>query len=613
MAILNTKPKGSNQKKESLSHFLDIISPTVLDFQARQTIMGDQYQRALVIMDYPPEVKPGWLARIANLPGVVCSIHAVPTDNNELLDQMRIDMGNLQGRMEEGGNPYSIREAGKKFDAAEKLLDKIDQEQQNVFFMTVVLNVTANTPDELERRVKSVQSAVAGSRLRARPILFKQKETFLSSGPWGMLDKDVAAIGARNVPSESLAAAFPYSYSGLNDGAGILIGKDKDGGIVLLDIWKRGEGRTNSNMLITGRPGVGKSTLVKLLAFCSWALGIKVIIVDPEREYKELCEKVNGSWIDCGGGSKGRINPLQVLDVPLDEDLEDDEEPLYSEELAKRGPLSLHFQTLRVFFKCYLREISKTDQSYLEIALEAVYEKFDITWTTDPKTIPNDKWPLLKDLYEWLDQKAKEQPDKPWDRLAVMLRSAAIGADSALWGGHTTLKADSDFVVLDTLRLINGDKEIQASQYFNLMTWTWNEISANRMEQVLVFFDEGYLCADPEIPQILQALRNFSKRIRKYEGGIGFITHNFEDLLDPAVRRHGQALIDNPTYKFLLGQGDKDLELLSQLMALSEKEIQTISEGKRGEAILVAGNRRLLVQIEPDEFELELMGKAGGR
>lgn len=66
--------------------------------------------------------------------------------------------------------------------------------------------------------------------------------------------------------------------------------------------------------------------------------------------------------------------------------------------------------------------------------------------------------------------------------------------------------------------------------------------------------DEAWLLVDPQTPQALAFLRDTSKRIRKYMGGLVVITQNVIDFLAPEVQRHGQALLDNPTYKLLLAR-----------------------------------------------------------
>ena len=55
-------------------------------------------------------------------------------------------------------------------------------------------------------------------------------------------------------------------------------------------------------------------------------MGVKVIVIDPEREFRDLCRNLGGTWLDVGGG-KAKINPLQIRPVPQDD--EDEENPLY--------------------------------------------------------------------------------------------------------------------------------------------------------------------------------------------------------------------------------------------------------------------------------------------
>lgn len=596
-------------KKIKTSGLLDSIAPLAIGFEAKKFKFGNQYASIILIIDYPQRAGVAWMARVSNIPGVVCNLHITPTDPYDLIQDINKSMGELSGRLELGGNALLMQRTEEQYKSAKTLMKKIDQEQQNVFNFVAVLMVLAKNDDELERKQRRVKSTLAAAGLRGRELLFKQKEGFIASGPWALLPERISSMGNRNMPSETIAAAFPFTDSGINDGSGIILGHDKKGGIVLLDIWKREGDRTNSNMTVLGKPGMGKSTAIKKVLLNEYAQGSKVIAIDPEREYKNMCMELDGNWVDCGGGSKGRINPLQVRYVPVDD--EEEEDKLYTEDMETRGALSLHIQTLRTFFKLYLKGLTEIEMAMLEEQLEVLYGKCNIFWNTDPRNIPNDKFPHIGDLYELINSKKEE--DKEYKNLALMLRKAAVGADSSLWAGPTTIENGSDFTVLDILSLQESDDVIKRAQYFNILGWAWNEISMDRTSRVILPVDECYLLIDPETPQALQFLRNVSKRIRKYGGSLMPISQNVVDFLDPAVRRHGQALIDNPTYKILMGQGEKDLEALSKLMHLSEAETEMLAQGSRGEALLVAGNRRVHANIEIRGFEMDMFGSAGGR
>ena len=84
------------------------------------------------------------------------------------------------------------------------------------------------------------------------------------------------------------------------------------------------------------------------------------------------------------------------------------------------------------------------------------------------------------------------------------------------------------------------------------------------------------------------------------------------DFLDPEVKRYGGALLNNPTYKLLLGQGEDDLEALSGLLKLSEGEQDLLATAERGEGLLMAGNQRIRMNIEASQHEIALFGSAGG-
>lgn len=605
------------------NHVIEAIKPIGIEIHPNDFYWGENLGRVILVTKYPPRVRIGWLSRIANMAGVTCSIHMEPTqDTNKLTDNISKSIGELGGRLNNGGSALMMQRAEQQYKDAETLLKKIDQEQENVFYVTIAIMVTARDKEELDKRAKKVESALAASKMKGRVALFRQEDALLAVSPYGTCPESIKEIASRNMPVSTIAGAFPFNSSGLNDGSGFIFGKDNQGGLILLDPWLRGGDRTNSNWTILGEPGVGKSATVKHIFNNEYARGRKVMLIDPEREYKENCKNVKGQWINCGGGRGGKINPLQVKEVPLDDD-EDDEDAeddwiVYKDEGNGMGALALHFQTLRTFFRLYLKNITDELQAELEILLEDSYAAKDIFWDTDISGIPNEGYPIMKDIYDLAEKRAvdttlSESRRKRNESLALRLRSAAVGADSALWNGYTTIDANSDFIVLDTKDLQDSDDVIKRAQYFNILTWAWHQLSKDRSERVMLGVDEAYLLVDPEVPQTLQFLRNISKRIRKYEGGLVVITHGVVDFLDPTVRRLGQALLDNPCFKFFMGTDGKNLKELTGLMNLTEAEQEMLAKKKRGHGLLIAGSKRLHGIVELAEHEAKLFGKGGGR
>ena len=268
------------------SGILDALTPQALQFQSNCIQFGDLLGRVMVITDYPPQVGTAWLARITQIPGVT-ALYVSPTNAADLIDDINKAIGEYTGRLSQGGNALIKQRTEQALKDADSLLKKIDQEQQNVFYLTVILFITAVDSDNLSLRTRRVESALAAAGMRGRTLLFRQEQGLKSVGPWAILDSEMFKAGGRNMPSETIAASFPFVAGGLNDASGIMLGRDRDGGLVILDMWKRGGDRTNSNWTILGKPGTGKSYLAKMLLLREYAQGARVIIIDPEREARQ--------------------------------------------------------------------------------------------------------------------------------------------------------------------------------------------------------------------------------------------------------------------------------------------------------------------------------------
>lgn len=603
------------EELEVNNHLVDLISPMGVEFSKTYFMLGDVYCKTLVITNFPTDVEIGWESKICNIEGIIYKSSHRKVDPTALIEHISDSIRKHRARMLSSSEAIVQERSKKAIADYEKLLRAVDQEQETVFNKTHIIMVTSNTLEDLNKKTATVVGKLSAIGMRAKPLTFKQKEGLKSIAPFNFILPEIQEKVERNMPVKTISGGFPFASSGLNDGTGILLGEDSTRGGVILNIWKREGDRTNSNFTVLGNPGVGKSATVKKIMFNEWAQGSKIIVVDPEREYKDFCKNLGGAWVNLGGGKGGRINPLEVKEVPLDEEEEEEEEILYAEGI---GALGLHFQTLRTFFKLYIPSISDIQLATLEEILELAYKKYGIDFETDINTV--EKFPTMTDVYEVTCEKALEYEKEKsnteineYKTIKALIRSMCVGADKALWNGETNVDVENDFICVDTHDLQKADERIQRSQYFNIMTWIWEKIAKDRNEKIVVIFDEAYIIVDPKVPEALMYLRNYSKRIRKYEGALGVISHSVVDFLDKEVKRYGQALMDNPTYKILMGTDGKNLQELANLYDLTEAEQELLNAKRRGHALMTVGNKRVHVIVKLEPHEVKNFGSGGGR
>lgn len=621
--------QSSTEKEQVNTALLNVISPSSISHDMNSITVSDNYGVVKNVIKLPVETDYGWLSKLASLEGCSTVVNYRPTDSAGLVHMYDDKIKALSAQMDETHDESKKQSLKRQIKDMKESIRKVDEEHEEIGYVSILLHPHALTKDKLEQNSKKVDVEVGKLQGATRVLTHRQLDAIQQIAPWGVPElgqEKIIRPGERNMPISTLLGGFFNAAAGINDENGYYLGKIDEKYVCRLNMWKRGNDRTNSNWLVTGLPGVGKSTAVKDIFLKEWAFGSKIIAVDPEREYIDECRNLGGDVIDCGGGKNGKINILQVRKAPRIED-EEDEEDFYRDEGYGLNDLALHLQTIKVFFNLYFKSITDEQMACLEKALIKLYDRFGITWQTNidevdaegEKVWTNEKFPLLSDLYDDIVSYAetKNEDINPFEQeiyqeLKVKLYSAAKGADSFIFNGHTNIKTTSRFVVLDNSRLVDGAENIQRAQYYNILSWTWQQVSQNRNERVLLGVDEAYLMVDPNVPQAIVFLRNMSKRMRKYNGGLMVITHSVVDLLDPAVKRFGQAIIDNACYKLIMGTEGKNLEETKKLFRLTDKEEIMLAAQKRGQALFYAGAMRMRLQIDVHRKYLKMFGSAGG-
>lgn len=593
--------------------FKEKISPRGLKITERDIILGDAYMSVVTLVTYPSYVSHAWLGAVANVNHTRMCITITPMDTSEISKTLKKSISDTKSKIINVSDYNDQILLQNQMEDYVELVNRIDREHERFNKLTVNFLCYGDSKEALDKTKKELKNTLASYSLGSADLMFEQERSLKMCLP--MVYTDLEKQYGLEMPILATASSFPFIYQNLQDsGDSIILGCDGLGSKVFFDLWKRTGKRNNSNAVIIGKSGSGKSTLVKKIIRGNYARGAKIIAIDPERELKEMCDMIGGTWVDCGTGISGIINPLEVRKSTDDND---DEKKLSANDLSR------HFQTFRTFIKYYLQDLSAYELTKIEDALIEVYKDKNITFDTDLSKLKSEDYPIIKDLYNKLlnnlyNAKVREEPQNviaSLEKICSLLKRA-ITTDAKIFNGHSSIKVNnnSDFIVLDINSLVDSDDSILKSQFFNILTWCWNEICKNKDEQVILVCDEAHLIIDPNNRDGIDFLKKASKRIRKQNGSLILISQNLIDFCSPEIERYGQVIIDNSSYLFVMSQGQKEIEAVANMLSLSESERQFLTTASQGCGLLVVGqDTQLPIQVELRVEEQELFGTAGGK
>lgn len=601
------------QKQQKPNHTLmNMIAPIGFKFYKNKLDIGENTGRVYGITRYCENLDYGWMEPLMNIPGTIANVSYEPLPEGDCTDVINNNMKVVKRKLDQTTDDLAKKRLQKAWDNSDKMLDDITSRQESVGAVSTTIMTLAPEEyiDEADSRLKG---EVKKGKHRYRLLANMQKEGYRNISPCAVPDKKVSDVLNRVAPLRSVIGGFPFASSGFNDGSGYLFATLSDSNNstssnMILDLWKREHDRNNSNIVIMGESGSGKSTKLKDIELMEYAMGTKIIVIDPEREQKHLCKKLKGNWINAGGGS-GRINPLQVRVLPTDPDEVKEEE----DGLPDLAAFLMH---LKAWFQMACPEITITQLNMLEEMLIITYQKFGMTWESDFTQYKNEDYPIMENLLGTIEQQllsVEDERKKDMLQIKDFVKNMVTGSLQFLWNGHTTINFDSDFIVIDTYDLQDTPDYIKGAQYYNILTWIWLEASRNRKERAMIVGDEAYLMIDRRIPQSLIFLRNSLKRARKYEIAFVLVSHSLVDFLDESVKVYGEAILDSSSIKILMGCDGKNLEDTVKLYKLTEAEEETLAMKQRGLALMIIGKIHMKVKFEFAEYKWEYFGSAGGR
>lgn len=606
--------KRKKEKQEAdvkIKSFLDMIAPSVIKFQTDYFICGNTFRSVWALREYPTTTEEqAILKHLGEKDGITLKIytrHVTAAEEKKIIanaaNKNRLKQSNtndLQETVVAEGNLQDVS----------NLVTTMHRNREPLIHTAVYIELIAHEYDKLKELQTEVLTELIRSKLNVDKLMLRQKEGFVSVMPSGY-----NAFGdqfERVLPASSVANLYPFNYSGKTDANGFYLGRDKFGSNIIVDFDKRAEDKTNSNILILGNSGQGKSYLLKLLLLNFLEAGKNVICLDPEHEYEELCKNTGSYFVDLMSGEY-LINPLEPKAWDDEGESYDDDADIAT--FRKKTKLSQHISFLRDFFASY-KDFSDSHIDTLEIMLEKLYRKWNISDSTDFTKLSPTDYPVMSDLYHYIEEEFKNyKPESKQVYTSTLLQeillgihSMCVGAESKFFNGQTNIKSDR-FVVFGVKGLLQASKNIKNALLFNILSYMSNSLLTNG--NTVAAIDEFYLFLS-NITAV-EYIRNFSKRVRKKDSAVVLASQNLEDYNLPGIAEYTKPLFAIPTHSFLFNAGNIDAKFYMDTLQIDESEYNLIRYPQRGVCLYKCGNERYNLMVIAPPHKEELFGTAGGR
>ena len=584
---------------------VDLIAPSSVEVAPDHLRLERQYARTLAVTGYPRTVGAGWLAPLINFEEPIeLSLHVHPLETGPMVRSLSHRLVQLESSRlvaaRAGRLPDPEREVACQ--DIEGLRDALQRGDERVFSVGLYLLLRAPSRAALDDLTRRVEILLDGMLAQSRVATFEQDAGFHTCLPEG---RDRLRV-YRNLDTSSLATTFPFCSASLtmNDGALLGIARHNHSPVIVDPFDASLE---NANATVVATSGAGKSYFTKVLALRTLLRGVDFLVIDPEDEYRALCDAVGGQYVRLASTSAQHLNPFDLPDAtprptspppspesPATCDAVDDE---------GRDPLSEHVTALLGLLEIMLvspgpsgssgahaAALTVHERATLDRALYETYEAFGIT--RDPATHARPS-PLLRDLHAVLEA----MPGDVAASCAARLRRYVEGSLAGLFAAPTDVALDNRLVVFNVQVL---EPELRPLAIHTITSFVWGQVRRRRRPRLLVVDEAWSVLQYPEGGAFLAGL---ARRARKYWLGLLTISQGIGDFLATDA---GRTVLANAATKLLLKQDPAGIDAVVETFRLTHDERQFLLAAAKGEGLLFCRGGRIAIKVEASAAEHRL-------
>jgi conjugal transfer ATP-binding protein TraC len=577
-ATTTTEPTPEERDLEKIKEFSrglvtiqDIIAPEAIEVDFTYQKINSTYSRTLFVAGYPRTVPANWLSPLINFPHQLdVSMFIFPVDSSEILDNLKRKITEMEAEIQSDIRSGKISNINTevKLDDARVIREQLAKGAERFYQYGLYITIKSDDVETLDIMTKKLQSTLGSLLIISKKATLQMDEGFKTTLPMGV-DK---LMITRNMDTTSLATTFPFTSSELTMDTGIVYGlNEHNDSLVIFDRFRM----ENANMVVFAKSGAGKSYTVKLEVLRQMMFGAEVIVLDPEHEYEELSQTLDGEYINFTFGGTTKINPFDLSN-------------LYEEGENELGQKII---TLHGLLKVMLGEMTSPQEAMLDRALVASYKAKGIT--PDPATQTNQP-PLMEDLYKSLI--GMETPEA--DDLASRLEKYITGSFRGIFDQASNLNIQNQLTIFSVKEMSD---ELRPVAMFIILDFIWTRVKKDLKKRILVIDEAWYFMKHKDSASFIHGM---VKRARKYYLGITTITQDVEDFIN---NDYGRAIVTNASIQFLMKQSTAAIPVLSETFYLSEGERQLLMAADVGEGIFFAGTNHVALRVVASDDEHEII------
>ena len=563
----NTKGPGLKKLEKGMVSLVDVIAPSSIEVDFKYIRVDNTYYRTIFVVGYPRYVSANWLQPLIDFDhSMNTSMFVYPTSASDVLTDLRRKIAEMEATISseiEDGKVVDpkVRAA---LDDALSIQEQLAKGVERFFQFSLYITLFSDSLDDLNEASKRLTTTLNSIMMITKNATLQMEDGFKSTIP---ISQDRLFI-TRNMDTTSLASTFPFTSATLTQDRGVMYGvNEQNGSLVIFDRYTL----ENSNEVVLGKSGSGKSYLIKLEAMRQFMFGTEVVIVDPEGEYGALARTLGGEHISFTPSDPIKINPFDLSG-------------LYEE---GENELGLKILSLHGLLKIIMGTLDPAHDAILDRALVETYRQKGIT--ADPSTQKKTP-PLMEDLYKVLlgteDPQARE--------LALRLEKFIKGSLSGIFNQQSNFDLKNPFTVFDIKSL---EEELRPVAMHIVLDFIWTKVKKTLKKRLLILDEAWYVMKYPDSASFVYSI---AKRSRKYYLALTTATQDVQDFL---ATDYGKAVLSNSSIQMLLKQSTTEIDHIAQTFYLSQGEKELLLSADIGEGLFFAGQSHVAIKVIAAPFE----------